>query len=139
LVYDVGKFGEGDGDVGDHGDVLFQRPLLVADSGWVVVKVDLAFSPVGAGGEDDEVLEGVFAAGAINGHKIELAGAKEALNMAVKGAEGGRVGEVGLEGADQVVEESWVEVAGVSGRGWYRALSNWSRDMPLEGLGLHLR
>jgi hypothetical protein len=34
--------------------------------------------------------------------------------MAVKGAEGGRVGEVGLEGADQVVEESWV-VSGAAG------------------------
>ena len=42
-------------------------------------------------------------------------GAKEALDVAVKGAEGGRVGEVALEGADEVVEESLVEVAGVAG------------------------
>ena len=59
--------------------------------------------------------EGVFAAGAIDRHEVELAGAKEALDVAVEGAEGGGVGEVGLEGANQVVEESLVEVAGVAG------------------------
>ena len=42
-------------------------------------------------------------------------GAKEAFDVAVEGAEGGGVGEVGLEGANQVVEEGLVEVAGVAG------------------------
>ncbi|MBD2106839.1 hypothetical protein [Nodosilinea sp. FACHB-13] len=57
---------------------------MVADGGWVVVEVDLAFGPVGAGRKDDEVLEGVFAAGAVDRDEVELAGAKEALDVAVQ-------------------------------------------------------
>lgn len=115
MVYNVRELGEGDGDVGDHGDVFVQGPFLVADSGWIFVEVDLAFGSVGAGGEDDEVLEGVFAAGTVDGDKVELASAEEALDVAMEGAEGGGVVEVGLEGADEVVEEGVVEVAGVAG------------------------
>lgn len=72
--------------------------------------------------------EGVFAAGAINGYEVELSSAEEAFDVTVKGAEGGRVGEVGLEGADQVVEEGLVAVAGALRARLVYSVSNLSRE-----------
>jgi hypothetical protein len=60
-------------------------------------------------------LKRLLAASSVNGDEIQLARAKEAIDLAMKNSQGGRVGKMRLEGADELVKEILVEIVGIAG------------------------
>lgn len=97
---------------GDHRDILFQRPALVADLVGATVEIQLAAGAIGAAEKGDQVGVNLALAGAVDGDELEFAGAGGLLDPFLQAGAEPFAAKPGAEIADQLVKEVAIEPFG---------------------------